>query len=212
MRSRTGSTLSGFRLPTADIFWSTSTGVMRSHMTVVQRNSMRILSVRLSRSLLNLRRYRNDLLCSMSKWDPRGSWDPLGPDSLGRIVCCNMRYLPGVVLKMSIDVENEQARCKMVAPPRLGGPGLNLADVIFGTIEILHEWVFQFDYLNGDCWSWMSPHPRLVHARDAGVQGPREANLMRQSRLWCVMYGRRTVRTTVRIKKKTHPNLTHPAG
>ena len=52
---------------------------------------------------------------------------------------------------MSIDVENEQARCKVVAPPRLGGPGLNLADVIFGTIEILHEWVFQFDYLNGDC-------------------------------------------------------------
>ena len=35
--------------------------------------------------------------------------------------------------------------------PRLGGPGLNLADVIFGTIDILHEWVFQFDYLNGDC-------------------------------------------------------------
>lgn len=52
---------------------------------------------------------------------------------------------------LSIDVENEQARCKMVAPPRLGGLGLNLADVIFGTIEILHEWVFQFDYLNGDC-------------------------------------------------------------
>lgn len=52
---------------------------------------------------------------------------------------------------LSIDVENEQARCKMVAPPRLGSPDLILADVIFGTIEILHEWVFQFEYLNGDC-------------------------------------------------------------
>ena len=52
---------------------------------------------------------------------------------------------------MSIDTENESARYDMVAPPRLGGPGLNLTDVIFGTIEILHEWVFQFVYLNGDC-------------------------------------------------------------
>lgn len=66
---------------------------------------------------------------------------------------CMLQYVifVGSSVKMSIDVENEQARCKMVAPPRLGGPGLNLADVIFGTIEILHEWVFQFDYLNGDC-------------------------------------------------------------
>ena len=57
---------------------------------------------------------------------------------------------------MSIDTENESARCKVVAPPRFGSSESDLDDAIFGTIESANQWVFRFDYLNfyylnGDC-------------------------------------------------------------
>ena len=52
---------------------------------------------------------------------------------------------------MSIDVKNEQARCKMVAPPRFGSSESDLDDAIFGTIESANQWVFRFYSLNGDC-------------------------------------------------------------
>ncbi len=51
---------------------------------------------------------------------------------------------------MSIEVQNESARCKMVAPPRLGYPDQVLVEPIFNSIDMLNEWVFRFDILNGE--------------------------------------------------------------
>lgn len=51
---------------------------------------------------------------------------------------------------LSIDIENEQARCKMVAPPRFDLTGSNLDDPIFGTLDSVNEWSFRFEFLNGE--------------------------------------------------------------